>query len=181
MLVSGTVTFVCDSVIETIGCFTLIRQEPTTILFWLMAVITAVPPATAFTVVERSPACSIETMEASSKADGNISAVCNVVVTKAVKGIKLDKTVLNMFAGETYRMTYRHLSLIADNRNRFVRGFPDQRRLRAVCRRDGRLKVVVISHVQRQRGDIQLHRRRNLGNIYKTGGHVAAVRRLQDN
>ncbi len=42
----------------------------------------------------------------SSKADGNISAVCNVVVTKAVKGIKLDKTVLNMFAGETYRMTY---------------------------------------------------------------------------
>ncbi|MDE7299210.1 MAG: Ig-like domain-containing protein, partial [Lachnospiraceae bacterium] len=44
----------------------------------------------------------------SAKADGNISAICNVTVTQeiAVRGIKLDKTVLNMYAGETYRMTY---------------------------------------------------------------------------
>ncbi len=42
----------------------------------------------------------------SSKEDGNISAICNVTITKSVSGIKLDQTELNMFVGETYRLTY---------------------------------------------------------------------------
>lgn len=42
----------------------------------------------------------------SAKDDGNISAICNVIVTKAVTGIKLDQTSLNMYVGEAYRLTY---------------------------------------------------------------------------
>lgn len=42
----------------------------------------------------------------SSKVDASISAICNVTVTKGVKGITLDQTSKDMYVGETFRLTY---------------------------------------------------------------------------
>lgn len=42
----------------------------------------------------------------SSRVDANITAICNVEVTKSVTGVKLDKSVHDMFVGETLRLTY---------------------------------------------------------------------------
>jgi len=42
----------------------------------------------------------------SSRIDSNITAICNLEVTKSVTGVKLDKTTHDMFVGETFRITY---------------------------------------------------------------------------
>ena len=42
----------------------------------------------------------------SAKADGNITAICNITITKSVSSIKLDQKTLNMYVGEAYRLSY---------------------------------------------------------------------------
>jgi len=41
-----------------------------------------------------------------SRIDSSITAICNLEVTKSVTGVKLDKTTVDMFVGETFRITY---------------------------------------------------------------------------
>ncbi len=42
----------------------------------------------------------------SSRIDSNITAICNLEVTKSVTGVKLDKSTHEMYVGETFRITY---------------------------------------------------------------------------